>query len=179
MKTPFLLAAAALCLAVPASARAQQAPANPVTAVIKELFDRQSQFMIDAAKEMPAEKYGYQPTAPQMTFGKIVSHVIGANAAVCRMIADTPAPPTMRAADTDPKEKLVSTLQASFEFCAQALPKLQDSKMGDPITFFGNEKTTRARAALELVADLADHYSQMASYLRLNNLVPPSAQPKK
>jgi hypothetical protein len=41
---------------------------NPVTAGVKELFDRQSRFMVEAAKEMPADKYGYHPTAEQWTF---------------------------------------------------------------------------------------------------------------
>jgi hypothetical protein len=30
-----------------------------------------------------------------------------------------------------------------------------------------------------LAADWADHYSMAASYLRLNDVLPPSAQPKK
>jgi hypothetical protein len=143
------------------------------------LFDQQSKFMIESAKEMPPDKYGYHPTAEQMTFGKIVAHVVGANVAVCSMISDLARPANLKAADTDPKDRLVPALQASFDFCSQALPKLQDSKMGDTISFFGGRKTSRARAALELVADLADHYSQMASYLRMNGMLPPSAQPKK
>lgn len=51
--------------------------------------------------------------------------------------------------------------------------------MGDTITFVGGREAPRARAELERVADLADHYSQMASYLRLNGMLPPSAQPQK
>jgi len=67
----------------------------------------------------------------------------------------------------------------SFGFCSKAVTALQDSKLGDTITFFGGRKTPRARAVLELVADLADHYTQMAGYLRLNGILPPSAQPRK
>ena len=37
----------------------------------------------------------------------------------------------------------------------------------------------RATALVLLPVDLADHYSQMAAYLRLNGMLPPSAQPKK
>ena len=32
---------------------------------------------------------------------------------------------------------------------------------------------------LELTDDLEDHYSQLASYLRLNGMLPPSATPAK
>ena len=34
-------------------------------------------------------------------------------------------------------------------------------------------------ALFELTTDLEDHYSQMAGYLRLNGLTPPSAKPHK
>jgi hypothetical protein len=43
---------------------------------------------------------------------------------------------------------------------------------------FGGRKMTKGAAALELSADWADHYSQMAGYLRLNGLLPPSAKKK-
>ena len=36
----------------------------------------------------------------------------------------------------------------------------------------------RARFVAEITADLPDHYSQMAAYLRLNGILPPSAQPQ-
>ena len=50
--------------------------------------------------------------------------------------------------------------------------------MGDTITFFGGQKKPRSRAVIELVSDLIDHYSQLASYLRLNGMLPPSVKPK-
>ena len=70
-------------------------------------------------------------------------------------------------------------LQASFDFCARAIPNLNDSKMGDIVQYFDQPfvraKVSRARLAIEVVIDLTDHYSQMASYLRLNGILPPSA----
>ena len=168
-----------ICLAAPMAARAQGATANPVAASVREMFNARSKLIIAAADAMPAEKYGFRPTPEQWTFGKIVSHIVGANFYVCSMISDKPAPTDVKVSETDPKEKLAPALQASFDFCSQAVSTLQDSKLGDTITFFGGRKTVRARAVLEEVADLYDHYSQMAGYLRLNGLLPPSAQPKK
>ena len=79
-------------------------------------------------------------------------------------------------ADTAPKEQLVPMLKESFDACQKALDGLKDSNLGGTITFFGGEKKPRARALLELAGDLEDHYSQMASYLRLNGMLPPSAK---
>jgi len=168
-----------ICMVAPMAARAQETVANPVAASVQEMFNRQSKFIIAAVDEMPADKFGYHPTPEQWTFGKIVAHVAQANYFVCSMISDNPVPKDFKVSETDPKDKLQSALQSSFDFCSQAVNALQDSKLGDTITFFGGRKAPRARAVLEEVADLSDHYSQMASYLRLNGLLPPSAQPRK
>jgi uncharacterized damage-inducible protein DinB len=167
-----------ICLAVTGIARAQTKDPNPVTASVKEIFNRHSKYIVAAAAEMPADKYGYHPTPDQWTFGKIVAHVTQANLAVCSMISDTPAPSIPKPNETDPKDTLAAALQTSFDFCDQALAKLQDASMGDTITYFGGVKKPRSRAVIELVDDLNDHYSQLASYLRLNGMVPPSVKPQ-
>lgn len=156
-----------------------QAPANPVVSSAREIYDRQSKFIAAAAEQMPADKYGYRPTPGQWTYGKIVAHVLQANNAVCAMLSDTPAPEGAKVSETDSKQTLLVALKSSFAFCDKALANLQDAKLGDTITYFRNTHPPRARALFELTDDLEDHYSQMASYLRLNDMIPPSAAPKK
>ena len=168
-----------ICLAVPLAVQAQAAPANPVVASAREIFERQAKFIAAAADEMPADKYSYHPTAEQWSFGKIVSHVATVNFLVCSMISGTPAPQDQKVTETDSKEKMASALQASFDFCSKALANVQDSQMGDTVKFFGGREVPRARALFELTGDLQDHYSQLAGYLRLNGLLPPSAKPRK
>ena len=75
------------------AAHAQALTPNPVvTERVREIFDRQSKYIVASASEMPAEKYGYHPTPDQWTFGKIISHVTQANFAVCGILSDTTAP---------------------------------------------------------------------------------------
>jgi hypothetical protein len=81
--------------------------------------------------------------------------------------------------DTDEKDKLVAALKASFDFCTAALGKVDDSKLADEVELFGGRKGPRAFALIALTNDWADHYSSAAIYLRLNGLLPPTAQPKK
>jgi uncharacterized damage-inducible protein DinB len=152
--------------------------ANPVVSSAKEIFDRQSAYMTAAAEKMPADKYGFHPTPEQWTFGKIVAHVAQSNGHVCAFLSDAP-PLDTKVTETSPKEELVAAVKASFDYCAKALDGLQDAKLGDTITYFGGAKKPRARALVELTDDLEDHYSQMASYLRLNGMIPPSVKPKK
>ena len=67
-------------------------------------------------------------------------------------------------------------LKSSFQFCQQAAAQLQDAQLGDSTDFFGGRKVTHALAVLITVADWDDHYGQMAIYLRLNGLLPPTAK---
>jgi hypothetical protein len=57
---------------------------------------------------------------------------------------------------------------------------VNDSQLGDEVTMFGRPSgQSRAAMMIILAADWADHYSTAASYLRLNGILPPTAQPKK
>ena len=169
----------AVCVMVLAAASAcalAQDVSNPVVTSAKEIFQRQSGYMVAAAEQMPADKYGYHPTPDQWTYGKIVSHVILANFGVCGMLSGDGPGSGPTATDTTPKDQLVPLLKQSFEACQKALDGLQDSSLGGTITYFRGTKKPRARALIELTDDLEDHYSQMASYLRMNGMLPPSAK---
>ena len=168
-----------LWLAMLGLAANAQTTANPVVATAQEIFARQSKFIVAAAEQMPADKYSYHPTPDQWSFAKISSHIALSSNAICGMLSDTPPPQGAKVSDTDSKDTIVAAVKASFEFCDKALANLNDSQMGDTITYFRGEKKPRARALFELTDDLEDHYSQLASYLRLNGMTPPSAQPKK
>jgi hypothetical protein len=154
-----------LLAAACASALAQDA-SNPVVMSAKEIFERQSGYMVAAAGQMPADKYGYHPTPDQWTYGKIVAHVIQANFGVCGMLSGDGPGKGPAVTDTTPKDQLVPILKQSFDTCQKALDGLKDSTLGGTITYFGGAKKPRAR----------DHYSQMASYLRMNGMIPPSAK---
>lgn len=153
---------------------------NPVTSVVKEILPRQEKNLVAAAEAMPADKYSYKPTEQQMTFGHLVLHIMGANDHLCSTIGGVPEPkPPVALKESDGKDKLVTALKASFEFCTTALGKVDDSKLGDQVELFGGRKGPRAFAMIALTNDWADHYSAAAMYLRLNGILPPTAQPKK
>jgi len=153
---------------------------NPVTSVVREILPRQQRNLVAAVEEMPADKFAYKPTEQQMTFGYLALHIAERNTYFCSRIGDLPE---VKAAvplkESDGKDKLVAAVKASFDFCATALNKVDDSKLSDEVELFGGRKGTRAFALIALTNDWADHYSSAAMYLRLNGLLPPTAQPKK
>lgn len=151
------------------------AQGSPVAQALRETAKDEGKNLIAAAETMPADKYSFKPTPAQMTFGAIVAHLSGGNDALCGAIGGMKAPARTKVAATDTKAALVARLKETFQFCDQALANLDDSKLTETISMFGETKT---RAGWELVTtgDWADHYSQSAIYLRLNGELPPTAK---
>jgi hypothetical protein len=168
---------ALLFVAVAANAQDSAAPvANPVSTTVKSQLTRFGKNMVAAAEAMPAEKYGFKPTPEMNSFGHVVMHIAQSNNILCAKISGAPAPDA-KIADSDGKEKLVAALKASFEFCGTALANVDDSKLGESMVLFGNRPASRAAALIGLSDGWNDHYGAEAIYLRLNGILPPTAQP--
>jgi uncharacterized damage-inducible protein DinB len=152
--------------------------ANPVSTTVKTQLTRYEKNMVAAADMMPAEKYNFKPTPEMSSFGHVVMHIAQSNYFLCSKISGQTAP-ELKIADTDPKDKLVAALKGSFEFCSASLANVDDSKLSDPLTMFGGRQSSRAGALITLSDDWYDHYGAQAVYLRLNGILPPTAQPAK
>jgi len=153
-----------------------QQTTNPVSTVVKEILPRQQKNLVAAAEEMPADKFGFKPTPPQMSFATLIIHIAESNTYLCSKIGDVPAPNSPELKEADGKDKLVAALQASFDFCNSALAKVDDSKLSDTVELFGGRRGPRVFAMFALTNDWADHYGAAAMYLRLNGLLPPTAR---
>lgn len=168
-------AAATTLAAAPAAAPV----ADPVSTAVRNILDRQSKNLIAATDEMPADKYSFKPTPAQNSFGHLVVHMTNSNFHLCSMISGVDIPKMDELKETDSKDTLTAALKSSFAFCTQALAKVDDSKLGEVVMTRPSFSLTRAYAMIALTNDFADHYSAAAMYLRLNGLLPPSAQPHK
>jgi len=172
------LVCAVIAALVPLAASAQQSSSNPVSSAVRRIVAHRAKILVAAAEEMPAGKYSYHPTPAQMTFGHLVIHMVMSNNFMCSAIAGTKPPEHAKLSESDPKATLVSALKSSFDYCNGVLEKSDDSKLGEPVRFFGGPQS-RAAVMIALTDDLFDHYSQAAIYLRLNGLLPPTAQHKR
>ena len=188
--------AALLTLIVPIALEAQQPSAppaapttGPVTAAFRGRIASLQRNLAQAFDSIPESKFGYKPTPAQLTIGYVAQHLANDNYLFCnafgdmkgtREAADTETPDSVKA--TWPKAKLVAKLKESFAFCDNAFNQLDDAKLGDQVSLqFGNNpprQVSRVTMVLGHALDLADHYSQIANYMRLNNMIPPSALPR-
>jgi hypothetical protein len=159
----------------PSGLTASPAP-NPVSDMLRQLLPRYAKNMVGAAQSMPADKYGYKPTPEQITFAHLVLHVAQSNNLLCSKLSSA-APPQLTATETDGKDKLVAGIQASFDYCTEVLAKADDSNLGVSLQLAPGRTLTKAGVMIILACDWYDHYSAQAGYLRLNGILPPSAQP--
>jgi hypothetical protein len=189
MKT---LYTAILALALPVSLAAQPPsgtpPTNPITTAFRGRILALHRNIAQAFDSIPADKFGYKPTPAQLTVGYIAQHLVNDNTLFCNNFGAMKA--TQSAKDTTtadsvkatwPKDTLVAKLKESFKFCESALAQLDDAKLADQVTMtFGGQsrQVTRAAMALGHALDMADHYSQLANYMRLNGILPPTALPR-
>ena len=149
---------------------------NPISSALKDILPTRQKNIVAAAEAMPADKYSYKPTADQMTFGHLATHIVESNYLFCSKVSATDAPKVEEAKESDGKDKLVAAIKSSFDFCTSALSKMDDSKLGEMTDAIGGQQVTRARVALAMAGSWADHYGAEAMYLRLNNITPPSAK---
>ena len=184
--------AAILVLALPVTLAAQTPsatpPANPITTAFRGRIVGLHRTLAQAFDSIPADKFSYKPTPAQLTIGYIAQHLASDSYLFCdafgsvkstRPEEDTATPDSVKA--TWPKDKLVAKLKESFTFCATAVNSVDDAKLAEQtsISFGGQTRqTTRAAMVLGHAMDMADHYSQIANYMRLNGLVPTTALPR-
>ena len=190
MKTS-TLSIVALILPVTLVAQTPQgsAPAtNPITTVFKNQTLRLQRTLAQAFDSIPESKFSYRPTPQQQTIGYIAQHLASDNYFFCNNFGtmkgqqsakDSATADTVKA--TWPKDSLVAKLKTSFTFCENALSQLDDAKLAEQITMtFGaqSRQTPRVNMVLGHTLDMTDHYSQIANYMRLNGMLPPTALPR-
>jgi uncharacterized damage-inducible protein DinB len=152
-------------------------PASPVAEAVRASAGRAATNFVAAAEDMPAAKYGFKPTPAQMSFGEAIAHMAAGNDTYCSSIGGVAAPKRSALAAGVSKDELVARLKETFQFCKSALAGVDDSRLHEQVPYFG-EQTSRAAVMIAAAEEWAGHYSQIAVYLRLNGLVPPTAKPR-
>ena len=130
--------------------------------------------LVAAFDSIPADRYDYRPTPAQQTIGYIAQHLEDANYSLCERLGELKHPrmPKDSLADTVkarwPKDTLVARLALSLRFCDTAMERVERL-----------QSAAMASTLLAFETDLAEHYSQIAAYMRLLGMVPPSALPPR
>jgi len=176
MKRPVIVA---LLLAFPVSvlnAQTSDEAADQSVGTTRALWQQLSGYVTQAAEDMPEAKYGFKPTPDVRSFGELIAHVAGSQYMFCAAATGDSA----RAEDDIEKKKmtgkaeLVAAMRASNEYCARAYHQTDDASAAK-VKLFGQEQTRLYALMINATHD-AEHYGNIVTYMRLNNMVPPSSK---
>lgn len=188
MRRVCALVAAALFPAILAAQASPATSSNVVAQTFRGFGRPYGTWLLAAFDSIPESRYAFKPTPVQQSIGYIAQHLEDANYQLCARFGDRPRIMTAKDSLADtvkarwPKDTLLTRLRQSFVFCNEAIIKLTDAQLAD--TFVVGQGSPqqptapRVRFLILFVTDLAEHYSQIATYMRILGMVPPSAQPQ-
>ena len=146
-----------------------------------------------AAEAMPENLYAYRPAegkfksekpafgpSEMRTFAEQVKHVACANFAFAAEFEGQQPPAVCDKGGPDPaktKRELLIYLRNSFAAISKSFQAIKPENQFDPIEGPYAGPNTRLGLAGVVIWHNADHYGQMAVYLRLNGIVPPPSRP--
>jgi hypothetical protein len=162
------------------------------TALMRTFGSQEYEFRA-AAEAMPEDKYNFRPTvqgkfteaAPfgpteLRTFAEQVKHVACSNFAFAAELDGKEPPPNCDKGGPSPgktRAQLLTYLRDSFAALNKSLNAVSSKNMYDPIEGPYAGPNTRLGLAGVAIWHVADHYGQIAMYLRLNGIVPPASRP--
>lgn len=201
MNQRFLLCILAIVTSIPAISQ-ETAPHQPTSAdlsrdetpgkAILRTFEFQEYDVRSAAEAMPEDKWDFRPSSGMFknekpdfgpsemrTFREQVKHVACANFAFAAELDGATPPAGCDKEGPSPahtRTELLTYLRDSFTALKRSLNEITVKNMFDPMHGPYATPNTRLGLAEICVWHNADHFGQMAIYLRLNGIVPPGSR---
>ena len=177
--------AALLVVIAAGNADAQQAKAQKSSAKasgfmaaagMTKVYDMSKNFILKTAEQVPEDKYSYRPTPEVRTLGAILGHIADGHQYLCGVIAGS-APKGEQPVNEklEGKAAITTALKKSFDDCDAVLAKVTDADLTRQVNMFGMDVPLSAAVTM-LASHDWEHYGNLVTYMRSNNIVPPSSQ---
>ena len=182
-------AAVTIVLSLGASALAQQPPATqaqqpptaaqPPASLVAEVQTSSTGLkgnITKAAAQFPEDKRTWQPTPPVRSWARLIAHIADDNNGACSAVLGLPRPARLDTEDTQnsaankmTKADLEKALADSFALCDKAFAAVTDANMMERA---GNR--SKIGTLIYNTSHINEHYGNLVTYMRLNDIVPPS-----
>ncbi|HEX9166856.1 MAG TPA: DinB family protein [Gemmatimonadales bacterium] len=177
-RTAVLAAALAAVTSLPAPAQ-QAGLAGDLLADLKEVEEK----LVGLAKAIPADKYQWRPAEGVRSVGEVMMHVAADNYLMPGGVGmQPPASTGIKVADYKTvqayenrkasRDEIIADLEVSFAHLRKALEGTTAARMGESVTFFGQQMTVQKLWILT-VTHLHEHLGQGIAYARSNGVKPP------
>ena len=163
---------------VPALALAQEpaaAPANPISASHAKMYGLLSGVLISAAEKMPEENYSFKPTPDVRNFGQLVGHLADSQFYFCSLASGETKPASDAEKTKTSKAELIAALKEAVSYCNKTYAAMTDTKGGEPVKLMGMDFARLTVLAANTAHDY-EHYGNMATYMRIKGIVPPTSE---
>jgi hypothetical protein len=152
-------------------------PPPTLVVEVQNMFNALKRNISAAADEFPEDKYAWAPTPAVRTWAALMGHIADDNNGACFALAgetERPARLDNGGVLTEPakamkKADFVRVLAESFARCDKAFASVTPENM---LERQGNR--SKIGALIYNTQHVNEHYGNIATYMRLQNLVPPS-----
>jgi hypothetical protein len=157
---------------------AMAAPSQPLTLVaeVQNIFNPLKGNITKAAAQFPDDKQTWQPTPAVRSWARLIAHIADDNNGACAPLLGQPRPPRLDSEDTQnssankmAKADLEKALADSFALCDKAFGTVTDASMMER-----NGNRSKIGTLIYNTSHINEHYGNIVTYMRLNNIVPPS-----
>ena len=163
-------------LTIPAAVLAQSpSQDNPISAYQKGMYGYVKGILLSSAEKMPDENYAFRPTDSVRSYGQIVGHVADAQYSFCSIALGKNNPQLNIEKTRTTKPELIAALKEAFAYCDEAYDGLTDATAAQPVKLFGKDSPRLGALEVNLMHDF-DHYGNLATYMRLKGIVPPTSE---
>jgi uncharacterized damage-inducible protein DinB len=159
-------------LAVPAVGAAQD---NPYSQHARYMYAGTKAMLLRAAEKMPAEHYGFRPTEAVRSYGQIIGHAADFNFRFCSAVLGEKITPRNIEKTKSAKTDLIAGLKEALAYCDRAYDSMTDAS-GAEILNLGHEMPKLGWLTVNSLHN-AEHYGNLATYMRIKNIVPPTSEP--
>jgi uncharacterized damage-inducible protein DinB len=175
-RTFSILFAALSAFPLAAVAQAPAAPpANPISASQNKMYTMLSGVVVAAAEKMPEENYSFKPTPDVRSFGQLVGHLADSQYYFCSLAAGETQSSGGAEKNKTSKADLIAALKEAVAYCSKAYAGMTDAKGGEMVKLM-NTDFARLTVLSANTAHDYEHYGNMATYMRLKGIVPPSSE---
>jgi hypothetical protein len=185
-----VLAAASLSVSLSAQTPPAQQPSQPLAplpglvAEVKTIYTNIHTFITKSVEQFPADKLTWQPTPAVRSWARLIGHITDDNNGACYLLAgETTRPARVDNADTADsaanklsKDDLLKGYKESVERCNKAFAAVTEANMAERAAPASGR--SKIGNLIYNTSHTNEHYGNVVTYLRLNNLVPPSSAPR-
>ncbi|MFN8253804.1 MAG: DinB family protein [Ferruginibacter sp.] len=171
--------AALVCVATTFTnkANAQALTTEDIKSLMVKEWERAKAYTIEYMNTMPANKYGFKAQDSIRSFAQQLLHLAGGNVFLMNT-ATGDATPAWSGRDLEQrpgaqsKDSVVFYVNASYDYCINAVKNADLAKWGEKVKVFGMEQT-RYAMMIKTFEHQTHHRGQTTIYIRLQGIKPP------